>query len=491
MACVLTDYGVFCQNQHDLDFAEERYLDLAEENYVATIKLCEPSSDGQPAFTDPQFLYIECRARHGLALIEFRRNRLEQGFKSIEDKINTLRSIANRYPANTDYRLLLGKSLLQLGEASEKSSAITGQFPTEAFAYYSEATQLLTIGYGDQPSVEWQTASSCSAIACARIMNKYREATTQHIDGYLKLAEMLLSSIPKSYSVNELRAILLTEKASFQSTNEVSDAGKTWNDAQQAREELVKTGANFQQDELAYFYIRKYRESKIPEKDTSSQFAILLKAKGIADNSATQNTWTNIKVKLEIYSELTYLSAKNNETTHCQKLFDDTVAVVRMLFEKSERTGNDRANLDLVILNWARRLVPHISADQWLSFSKLLKGQAREFAIAETAFQFHRDGQLDRSLQLVDELVDESISKTRDWPPEYAYNFACVYSRAFGESNERFLLARRSVDFLIMSYEKGFRNPDQLKEMAKDTDLDPVRTLPIFGEYLERINKKH
>jgi hypothetical protein len=78
----------------------------------------------------------------------------------------------------------------------------------------------------------------------------------------------------------------------------------------------------------------------------------------------------------------------------------------------------------------------------------------------------------------------EIAAKAGEMKPETRrvdlYNLACVYARLG--------LARQAMERLAAAVELGF---DRIDLLETDQDLEPLRTLPEFQDFLKRVKHRH
>ena len=80
--------------------------------------------------------------------------------------------------------------------------------------------------------------------------------------------------------------------------------------------------------------------------------------------------------------------------------------------------------------------------------------------------------------------VDE-LTKTPFWPADFWYNFACVYAIASDKiTDKKEEYAGRAIECLQNDVTIGLEAVDQI---AKDTDLDPLRDREDFKKLVESL----
>jgi tetratricopeptide (TPR) repeat protein len=91
-------------------------------------------------------------------------------------------------------------------------------------------------------------------------------------------------------------------------------------------------------------------------------------------------------------------------------------------------------------------------------------------------------GQVAEAVAQVTELTTVS-----DWTASQWYEFACVYAVASGKvADKKPEYADRAMELLQKAVKAGYKDADH---MAKDSDLDPLRTRPDFQSLLESLPK--
>jgi serine/threonine protein kinase/Flp pilus assembly protein TadD len=80
----------------------------------------------------------------------------------------------------------------------------------------------------------------------------------------------------------------------------------------------------------------------------------------------------------------------------------------------------------------------------------------------------------------------EQLTKVTKWPPDQWYDFACVYSNASGKMpDNKQEYADRAMEFLRKAVNAGFKDA---ANMAKDTDLDPLREREDFKKLIAELD---
>lgn len=91
-----------------------------------------------------------------------------------------------------------------------------------------------------------------------------------------------------------------------------------------------------------------------------------------------------------------------------------------------------------------------------------------------------------RSGQVVEAVAEVAeLTENRSWPPDQWYNFACVCSVASGKTMDKQKeYADLAIELLAKSVQTGFKDA---ANMARDTDLDPLRERQDFKKLLAEL----